>query len=78
MNDIDLLKKVSLLAILKKRDSETIDDVMETLMDTNMFLSRDEAEKVFRELRDSNHIVGDNLSMIGIIEAKRAEEEFKQ
>ncbi len=78
MNDFDLLKKVSLLAILKKKDSETINDVMETLMDTNMFLSRDEAEKVFRELRDNNYIVGDSLSMIGLLEAKKAEEEFKQ
>ncbi len=78
MSDLDLLKKVSLLAILKKRESESIDDIMETLMDTNMFLSRDEAEKVFRELRDSNYIVGDSLSMIGLIEAKKAEEEFKQ
>ena len=78
MNDFDLLKKVSLLAILKKKDGETIDNVMETLMDTNMFLSRDEAEIIFRELRDSNYIVGNNLSMIGVIEAKKAEEEFKQ
>ena len=78
MNDFDLLKKVSLLAILKKKDGETIDNVMETLMDTNMFLSRDEAEKVFRELRDNNYIVGDSLSMIGLLEAKKAEEEFKQ
>ncbi len=78
MNDLDLLKRVSLLAILKKKDSETIDDVMENLIDTNMFLSRDEAEEIFRELRNSNYIVGDTLSMIGVIEAKRVEEEFRQ
>ncbi len=78
MSDLDLLKKVSLLAILKKRDSESINDVIESLMDTGMFLSRDEAEKVFRELKDSKYIVGETLSMIGVIEAKRAEEEFRQ
>ena len=78
MSDLDLLKRVSLLAILKKKDSESVGDVMENLIDTNMFLSRDEAEKVFRELRESNHIVGDTLSMIGVIEAKKAEEEFRQ
>ncbi len=78
MSDLDLLKKVSLLAILKKKDSESIDDIMEMLIDTNMFLNRDEAKEIFRELRDSNYIVGDNLSMIGLIEAKKAEEEFKQ
>ena len=78
MSDLDLLKRVSLLAILKKKDSETIDDIMEMLIDTNMFLSRDEAKEVFKELRDSNYIVGNTLSMIGLIEAKKAEEEFKQ
>ncbi len=76
--DLDLLKRVSLLAILKKGSDETINDVMESLIYTDMFLNRSEALKVFRELRDDNYIVGDRLSMIGVVEAKRAENEFKQ
>ncbi len=76
--DLDLLKRVSLLAILKKGSDETINDVMESLIYADMFLNRSEALKVFRELRDDNYIVGDRLSMMGVVEAKRVENEFKQ
>jgi hypothetical protein len=37
-----------------------------------------EAKETLKELRESNHIVGDNLSMIGVMVANEAEKEFKR
>jgi len=48
-----------------------------SLVNTGMFDMK-EGKQVLKELRDAKYIVGDNLSMTGIIEADKAEKEFKQ
>ncbi len=79
MQELDIFKKVFLLAIAKREEGETIDDVMDSLINTGMFEGgKAEAQKVLDELRESKYIVGDNLSMTGVIEANKAEQEFKQ
>ena len=73
----DILHRVTLLGILKKQPEESLEDVMEMLIDTGMY-DRAEAQKVFADLRASGHIVGEGLSFIGVDAAKKAEQEFKQ
>jgi len=73
----DILHRVTLLGILKKKPEESLEDVMEILIDTGMY-EEAEAKKVFAQLRASGHIVGEGLSFIGVDAAKKAEQEFKQ
>ncbi len=73
----DILHRVTLLGILKKKPEESLEDVMEILIDTGMY-EKAEAKKVFAQLRASGHIVGEGLSFIGVDAAKKAEQEFKQ
>jgi len=73
----DILHRVTLLGILKKKPDESLEDVMEILVDTGMY-DKAEAKKVFDDLRASGHIVGEWLSFIGVDAAKKAEREFKQ
>ena len=77
MQGLDLLHRVTLLGILKKQPDETLEDVMEMLIETGMY-DRKEAEKVFADLRTSGYIVGEGLSFIGVDAAQKAEQEFKQ
>jgi len=77
LTEDDILHRVTLLGILKKQPDETLEDVMEMLIDTGMY-DRAEAERVFDDLRASGHIVGEGLSFIGVDAAKKAEQEFKQ
>ena len=77
MGEEDIFQKVTLLGILKKEPDESLDDVMTMLVETGMY-EKEEAKKVFAELRASGHIVGDGLSFIGVDAAKKAEQEFKQ
>ena len=79
MEEFDIIKKVFLLAISKREEGETMKDTMESLINTGMFEDgMREAKQTLKELRESNHIVGDNLSMLGIMVADQAEQEFKQ
>ena len=77
MQELDLLHRVTLLGILKKQSDETLEDVMEMLIETGMY-EKAEAQKVFADLRASGHIVGEGLSFIGVDAAQKAELEFKQ
>ena len=77
MKELDIEKRVFLLAVAKREQGESIDDVLHMLVDTGMFDLK-EGKKVLHELRDENYIVGENLSMTGVIEADKAEKEFKQ
>ncbi|MEA3418398.1 MAG: hypothetical protein U9Q90_03275 [Campylobacterota bacterium] len=76
MNEADMVKRVFLLAILKREAGETLKDVTESLVNTGMFDLR-EAKVVLQELKDEQYIVNDQLSIKGIAVAKEAEEEFK-
>ena len=77
MQDLDIIKKVFLLAIAKREDGENMQTTMQSLVNTGMF-DINEAQKVLNELREDKYIVGDNLSMIGVMVANKAEQEFKQ
>jgi hypothetical protein len=79
MEELDIIKRVFLLAMSKREEGETMKDILESLVNTGMFENgMKEANKTLEELRDSNHIVGDNLSMVGVMVANEAEREFKQ
>lgn len=77
MDQDNILQKVTLLGILKKEPSESLDDVMTMLVDTGMY-DKAEAKQIFAQLRESGHIAGESLSIIGMNIAKKAEQEFKQ
>ena len=79
MEELDIIKRVFLLAIAKREEGETMKDILESLVNTGMFeKGMKEAKQTLLELRESNHIVGDNLSMLGVVVANQAEKEFKQ
>ena len=79
MEELDIIKRVFLLAISKREEDESMKDILESLVNTGMFdRGMKEAKEVLGELRASKHIVNDNLSMIGVMVASEAEKEFKQ
>jgi len=77
MEELDIIKRVFLLGVSKREEGESMQDTLITLVNTGMFDMK-EAKQVLDELRDAKYIVGDNLSMTGVIEADKAEKEFKQ
>ncbi len=77
MEELDIIKRVFLLGVSKREEGERMKDTLITLVNTGMFDMK-EAKQVLAELRDAKYIVGDNLSMTGVIEADKAEKEFKQ
>ena len=79
MEELDIIKRVFLLAISKREEGESMHDILESLVNTGMFDNgMKEAKHTLDELRASQHIVGDNLSMLGVMVANQAEQEFKQ
>lgn len=77
MQEEELLKKVTLLGILKKKPDETLNDVMLMLVDTGMY-SLKEAKKIFKELKAQMYLSDGQLTLKGITAAKAAELEFKR
>ena len=78
MNDDDIIKRVTLLGIFKKEPNETLKDVMLMLVDTGMYELK-EAKQIVKFLTAAHYISKDDgLTMKGILEAKSAEEMFKQ
>jgi len=77
VEELDIIKKVFLLGVSKREEGENMQETLISLVNTGMFDMK-EAKQVLKELRDAKYIVGDNLSMTGIIEADKAEKEFKQ
>ena len=77
MNSDDILARVTLLAIYKKKPDESLDDVLDILVDTGMY-DKKEAKQVFAELKERGYITVDGLSLVGMNIAKKAEQEFKQ
>jgi len=76
---MDIIKRVFLLAVSKREADESMQDTLESLVATGMFEGgMSEALQTLEELRASKHIIGDNLSMLGVTVANQAEQEFKQ
>ena len=72
----DIVKSVFLLKMLKRDNEESMDDVINSLANTGMFTVA-EGEKVRDALVKEGYIVNDSLSTKGMMEAKKAEAEFK-
>jgi len=77
MEELDIIKRVFLLAIAKREEGESMKETLISLVNTGMFEMK-EGKQILSELRESNHIIGDNLSMMGVMVADKAEKEFKQ
>ncbi len=78
MNDENVVERVCLLALMKKEPEETLKDVQAMLVETGMFDMK-ECKKVFKMLKEEQYISEDaGLTMKGVLEAKVAEEMFKQ
>ena len=74
--EMNINKKVLLLAIYKKEDDETLNDVVKKMDNTKVF-SLKEGKKYLKELKREEFILDNSLSMIGLVKAKEIELEFK-
>jgi len=78
MNEENVVERVCLLALMKKEPEETLADIQKMLVETGMFEMK-ECKKVFKTLKEEQYISEDGgLTMKGVMEAKLAEEMFKQ
>jgi len=77
MNEENVVERVCLLALMKKEPDETMKDLRNMLVETGMFDMK-ECKKVFKQLEKDQYISNDKLTMKGVMEAKLAEEMFKQ
>ena len=77
MNEENVVERVCLLALMKKESDETLSDVQKMLVETGMFEMK-ECKSVFKMLKDEQYISNNTLTMKGVMEAKAAEEMFKQ
>lgn len=72
----NLNKRVLLLAILKKEEDETLNDVIKKMDNTKVF-SLKQGKKYLKELKKENLVGDESLTMIGVTKAKEVELEFK-
>jgi uncharacterized protein (UPF0335 family) len=78
MNEENIVERVCLLALMKKEPNETLKDVQKMLVDTGMFDMK-ECKAVFKMLKSEQYVSEEGgLTMKGVMEAKVAEEMFKQ
>lgn len=73
---MDIEKKVLLLAIYKKKDDETLNDIVITLENSKVFTLK-QGKKHLKELKAQNYIDNNVLTFTGIAQAQSAENEFK-
>jgi len=68
--------RVFLLAIYKRQDNETLQDVIEMMINAGLFDMKN-GKKSLKSLKKLNYVIEDGLSMLGISKAKEVELEFK-
>ncbi len=73
---MDIEKRVFLLAIYKKKDDESLKDVIAQMEDAKVF-SFKEGKKLLKEFKSEKLIVSNGLSFSGIQQAREIEQEFK-
>ncbi|MGB1227489.1 MAG: hypothetical protein ACPG9K_06310 [Poseidonibacter sp.] len=73
---MDINEKILLLAILKKKDDETLMDVVSTLENTQLF-SLKEGKKLLKKLKSEEYLSDGQLTLKGNLTAKEVESEFK-
>lgn len=73
---MDINKKVFLLAIYKKEESETLNDIVLKLTDTGLFSLKD-GKKLLKEFKKDELVSESFLTLKGQIQAQDVEKEFK-
>ncbi len=73
---MDINKKVLLLAIYKKEDDESLNDILLKMDSTHVFTQK-EGKKYLKELKKEQLISDSSLTILGITKAKEVELEFK-
>lgn len=73
---MDIEKKVLLLGILKRKDDETLNDVLISLEEARVFTLKD-GKKYLKELKNESLLINNELSFSGLAKAKSVELEFK-
>ncbi|QOR62651.1 hypothetical protein ACM66Z_04065 [Sulfurovum sp. ST-21] len=76
-DDIDILKKVTLLGIMNKKPDETLKDIQVMLVATGMYNMK-EAKQIFKQLKAEKYLMDGQLTLKGLTGAKEAEALFKQ
>lgn len=71
----ELNKKVLLLAILKKKEEESLNDVVLVLHNTGVF-SLKEGKQILKELKNEGLVANGSLTFSGQIKAQSVELEF--
>jgi hypothetical protein len=71
--DMDL--RVFLLAIYKKKEDETIKDIVLMMINTGLFDIKN-GKKLLKYLKKVEYIINEELTMLGITKAKEVELEF--
>lgn len=69
-------KEVLLLAIYKKEEGETLQDIVLMLAQSKLF-SVKEGKKLLKEIRKEELVLDGELTLKGIASAQRAETKFK-
>ena len=78
MNEENVVERVCLLALMKKEPDESLADIQKMLVETGMFEMK-ECKEVFKNLEEEQYISeSGSLTMKGVMEAKVAEEMFRQ
>jgi hypothetical protein len=73
---VDINKQVLLLALSKRKEDESFNDVIASLEQTKMF-SFKEGKRLLKELKEEAFIIQNHLSVKGDLEAKKIEQVFK-
>lgn len=72
---MDIEKKVLLLAIYKRKEHESLNDVLITLEASKVF-SLKQGKKYLKELKSENYLQNNELTVVGITLAQEVEKEF--
>ncbi len=73
---MDIEKKVLLLAILKKKDNENINDILISLEEAKVFTLK-KGKQYLKELKNDNLLLNNILTFNGLTKAKEIDHEFK-
>ncbi len=76
MMDMGIEEQVLLLGIYKRKEDESINNVVMMLEDTGMFTYK-EGKKYLKSLKEDGYIAEDRLTVTGAQKAKEVEEGFK-
>ena len=68
--------RVLLLALYKKKDDETFNDILGVMEESRVFTKKI-GKKYLKNLKELSYITDDGFTMIGITKAKEVEMEFK-